>query len=59
MCDVITPTMIAIGASTAMGVASANLQIQGQKMQARMQAKMQEEAENVLRTNLQDARKRF
>tara|TARA_B110000858_G_scaffold159012_1_gene182446 strand:- start:593 stop:1228 length:636 start_codon:yes stop_codon:yes gene_type:complete len=41
--------MIAIGASTAMGVASANLQIQGQKMQARMQAKMQENASKVER----------
>ena len=46
MCD---PVTIAIASSTAMGVASANLQIQGQKMQARMQARMQENASKVER----------
>lgn len=46
MCD---PVTIAIAASTAMGVASANLQIQGMQMQARMQARMQENASKVER----------
>jgi len=43
MCDVITPTMLAV-ASMSMGAATAGMQIHGQRQQAKTQAKVQKNA---------------